>query len=67
MGRQFTTSTKTGLARSVGKIPRKGSPSKAQVMRAIRFGDPSVHAPVRRWGRLGKFRSARLIVNGWDC
>jgi hypothetical protein len=51
MGRQFATSTKTGLARSVGKIPRKGSPSNARGMRAIRsetFGDASVRGPVRR-------------------
>jgi hypothetical protein len=43
MGRQFAISTETGLAQSVGKIPRKGSRSDAQVMRAIRsetFGDP---------------------------
>jgi NADPH2:quinone reductase len=45
MGREFAISTGTGLARSVGKIRRRGSPSYPQVMRAIRFetfGDPSV-------------------------
>jgi hypothetical protein len=48
MGRQFAISTETGLARSVGKILPKGSPSNSQAMRAIQFqtfGDPSVRGP----------------------